>query len=128
MQSLIRINRNFETKRQNRFFHGSLKRLVLRLIFSVPDLLLHNHLKWPGTENLCLTSKILPLPIGHHLGLLMCQVLLDFDKHLLSCSTLTNLLEPDGHHMTSRILSIFTEFYPDLCTIFSIIFSIFRPL
>ena len=39
-QSLVRINWNFGSKRQNRFSHTSLKILVLWLIFSVPDPLL----------------------------------------------------------------------------------------
>ena len=58
----------------------------------------------------------------------MYKVLLDSDKYLLSYSALINLLEPDVHHMTSQILSILIDFYPDLSTIFSIIFPIFRPL
>ena len=36
-QSLVRINCNFGTKRQNRFSHSSQKIVVLRLIFWVPD-------------------------------------------------------------------------------------------
>ena len=52
----------------------------------------------------------------------MYKVLLDSDKYLLSYSTLINSLEQDVHHMTSQILSILIDFYPDLCTIFSIIF------
>ena len=122
-QSLIRINWNFGTKKQNRFSHSSLKILVLRLIFSVPDHLLYSHQKGPGTDYLWLTSNILPLPIAYHLGLSMYKVLLDSDKHFLSYSTLTNPLEPNVHHMTSQILSILTDFYPDFCTIFSIIFQ-----
>ena len=39
-QSFVRINWNFGTKRQNRVSHGSLKSLVLKLIFLVPDPLL----------------------------------------------------------------------------------------
>ena len=58
----------------------------------------------------------------------MYKVLLDSEKYLLSYSTSINPLEPDVHHMTSQILSIFIDFYPDLCTIFSIIFRIFKPL
>ena len=58
----------------------------------------------------------------------MYKVLLDSDNYLLSYSALINPLEPDTHHMTSQILSIFIDFYPDLCIIFSIIFPIFRPL
>ena len=58
----------------------------------------------------------------------MHKVLLDSDKYLLSYITLINPLEPDVHHMTSQILSILIDFYPDLCAIFSIIFTIFRPL
>ena len=57
----------------------------------------------------------------------MYKVLLDSDKYLLSYSVLINPLELDVHHMTSQILSILIDFYPDLCTIFSIIFPIFRP-
>ena len=58
----------------------------------------------------------------------MYKVLLDSGKYLLSYSTLINPLEPDVHHMTSQILSVLINFYPDLCTIFSIIIPIFRPL
>ena len=46
------------------------------------------------------------------------KVLLDSDMYLLSYSTLINPLEPDVHHLTSQILSISIDFYPDLCTIF----------
>ena len=63
-------------------------------------------------------SKLLPLPIAHHLGLSMYKVLLDSDKCLLNYSKLINLLEPDVQHMTSQILLILIDFYPDLCTIF----------
>ena len=55
----------------------------------------------------------------------MYKVLLDSDKYLLSYSALINPLEPGVHHMMSQILSILIDFYPDLCTIFSIIFPIF---
>ena len=58
----------------------------------------------------------------------MYKVLLDSDKYLLSYSKLINPLEPDVHHTTSEILSILIDFYADLCTIFLIIFLIFRPL
>ena len=58
----------------------------------------------------------------------MHKVLLDSDKYLVSYSTFINPLEPDVHHMMSQILSILIDFYPDLCTIFSIIFPIFKPL
>ena len=58
----------------------------------------------------------------------MYKVLLDYDKYLLSYNALINPLEPNVHHITSQILSILIDFYPDLCTIFSIIFPIFRPL
>ena len=58
----------------------------------------------------------------------MYKGLIDSDKYLLSYKALINPLEPDVHHMTSQILSILIDFYPDLCTIFSIIFPIFRPL
>ena len=58
----------------------------------------------------------------------MYKVLLDSDKYLLSYSTLINPLEPDVHHMMSQILSILIDFYPDLCTIFSITFLVLRPL
>ena len=57
----------------------------------------------------------------------MYKVLLDSDKYLLSYKALINPLEPDVHHMTSQILSILIDFYPDPCTIFLIIFPIFRP-
>ena len=57
----------------------------------------------------------------------MDKVLLDSNKYLLSYSTLINPLEPDVHHLTSQILSILIDFYPDLGTIFSILFPIFRP-
>ena len=49
-QSLVKINWNFGATSQNRFFRRSLKRLVLRLKFSVPDPLLENHRKRPGTD------------------------------------------------------------------------------
>ena len=39
-KSLVRINWNFGTKRKNRVSHSSLKILVLKLIFSVPNPLL----------------------------------------------------------------------------------------
>ena len=52
----------------------------------------------------------------------MYEVLLDSEKHLLSYSAFINPLVPDVHHMTSKILSILIDFYPDLCTIFLIIF------
>ena len=58
----------------------------------------------------------------------MYKVLLDSDKYLLSYSTLIDPLEPDVHHMTSQTLSILIDFYPDLCTIFLIILTVFRPL
>ena len=54
----------------------------------------------------------------------MRKVLLDSDKYLLSYSALIDPLEPNVHHMTSQILSILIDFYPDLFTIFSIIFLI----
>ena len=50
----------------------------------------------------------------------MCKLLLDSDKYLLSYSALINPLEPDVHHMTSQIVSILTDFYPDLCTVLNI--------
>ena len=40
----------------------------------------------------------------------MSKVLLDSDKFLLRYSTFINPLEPDVHHMTSQILSIFIDF------------------
>ena len=52
----------------------------------------------------------------------------DSDKYLLGYSALIDLLGPDVHHMTSQILSILTDFYPDLCTIFSILLSHFLDL
>ena len=52
------------------------------------------------------------------LGLSMYKVSLDSDKYLLSYSILINPLKPDVHQMTSQILSILIDFYPDLCTIF----------
>ena len=58
----------------------------------------------------------------------MYKVLFDSEKYLLSCSALINPLELDVHHMTSQILSIVIDFYPDLWAIFSVIFPIFRPL
>ena len=51
----------------------------------------------------------------------MYKVLIDSEKYLLSYSTLVNPLEPNVHHMTSQILSILIDFYPDFCTIFAII-------
>ena len=57
----------------------------------------------------------------------MYKVLLDFEKYLLSYCALINPHEQDVH-MTSQILSILIDFYPDLCTIFSVIFPIFKPL
>ena len=58
----------------------------------------------------------------------MYKVLLDFEKYLLSYCAFINPHEPDVHQMTSQILSILIDFYPDLCTIFSVIFPIFKPL
>ena len=58
----------------------------------------------------------------------MYKVLLDSEKYLLSYSAFINPHEPDVHHMTSQILSILIDFYPDLCTTFSVIFPIFKPL
>ena len=49
------------------------------------------------------------------------------DKYLLSYSILISPHEPDVHHM-SQFVSILIDFYPDLCTIFSIMFSIFITL
>ena len=54
----------------------------------------------------------------------MYKVLLDSDKYLLSYSTLLNPLETEAYHLASQILSILIDFYPDLCTIFSLIFPI----
>ena len=49
----------------------------------------------------------------------MYKVLFDSEKYLLSYSAfIQNPHEPDVHHMTSQILSILVDFYPDLCTIF----------
>ena len=48
----------------------------------------------------------------------MYKVLLDSEKYLLSYSAFINPQEPDVHHMTSQILLILIDFYPDLCTIF----------
>ena len=48
----------------------------------------------------------------------MYKVLLDSVKYLLSYCAFINPLEPDVHHMTSQILSVLIDFYPDLCTIF----------
>ena len=56
------------------------------------------------------------------------QSLLDFEKYLQSYCAFRNPHEPDVHHMTSQILSILIDFYPDLCAIFSVILSIFKPL
>ena len=56
----------------------------------------------------------------------MYKVLLDSEKFLLSYSAFINPHEPDVHHITSQILSILIDFYPDLCTIFSVIFPIFN--
>ena len=46
----------------------------------------------------------------------------------MSYSALINPLEPDVHHMTSQILSFLIDLYLDLCTIFSIMFPIFKSL
>ena len=54
----------------------------------------------------------------------MYKVLLDSDKWLLNYSKLINLLEPDVHHMTSQILSILIDFYPDLCTIYLDLYNV----
>ena len=43
----------------------------------------------------------------------MYKVLLDSYKYLLSYSRFINPLEADVHHMTSQILSILIDFYPD---------------
>ena len=51
----------------------------------------------------------------------MYKVLFDSDKYLQSYSALIDPHESYVHHMTSQILSILIDFYPDLCTIFSII-------
>ena len=53
----------------------------------------------------------------------MYKVLLDSDSRLLSYSTLINPLETDVHHMTLQSLSILTNLYPDLCTIFRSFFK-----
>ena len=58
----------------------------------------------------------------------MYKILLDSEKYLLSYSAFTNPHGPDVHHMTSQILSILIDFYPDLCTIYSVIFPVFKPL
>ena len=58
----------------------------------------------------------------------MYKVLLDSDKYLLIYSTLINSLEPDVHYLASQILSVLIDFYPDLCTIFSVIFAVFGLL
>ena len=50
----------------------------------------------------------------------MYKVLLDSEKYLLSYSAFINPHEPDVHHMTSEILSILIDFYPDLCTLFQL--------
>ena len=57
----------------------------------------------------------------------MYKVLLDSDKYLLSYNALINPLEPDVHQMTSQILSILIDFYPDLVPFFDH-FPIFKPL
>ena len=56
----------------------------------------------------------------------MYKVLLDSETYLLSYSAFINPHEPDVHHMTSQIVSILIDFYPDLCTIFSVIFTILK--
>ena len=58
----------------------------------------------------------------------MYKVLLDSEKYLLAYSAFINPHKPDVHHMTSQILSILIDFYRDLCTTFSVIFPIFKPL
>ena len=45
------------------------------------------------------------------------------DKCLLSYSTSINPLETDVHYMTSQIVSILIDFYPDFCTNFSSFFQ-----
>ena len=52
----------------------------------------------------------------------MYKVLLDSNKYLLGYGRFITPLEPNVHHMTSQILSILIDFYPDLCITFSIIF------
>ena len=42
----------------------------------------------------------------------------DSEKYLLSYGAFINPHGPDAHHMTSQILSILIDFYPDPCTIF----------
>ena len=44
----------------------------------------------------------------------MYKVLLDSNKYLLSYSRFINPLELDVHDMTSQILSVLIDFYPDL--------------
>ena len=51
------------------------------------------------------------------------QSFLDSDKYLLKYRTLISPLEPDVHNITSQILSVLIEFYPDLCTIFQPFFQ-----
>ena len=69
---------------------------------------------------------MLLMPIAHHLGLSMYNVLLDSGKYLLSYSTLINPLKRDVHYIKSQILLILIDFYPDLYH-FLIIFPIFKP-
>ena len=58
----------------------------------------------------------------------MYKVLLDFESIYWAYCAFINPHKPDVYHMTSQILSILIDFYPDLCTIFSVIFPIFKPL
>ena len=118
-----RINWNFGTKSQNRFSHGSLKILVLRYYFRSQTPYCRITERSLGPTIFDRQAKSCHCQFAHHPGLSMYKVLLDSDKYLLSHSTLINLLETDVHLMTSQILSILIDSYPDLCAIFRSLFQ-----
>ena len=59
-----------------------------------------------------------------------CKVSNDLDNYLQWYSKFEDCSEPDVHNMTSQVLSILIDFTENLavpCTIFSIVFQIFKP-
>ena len=119
-----------KSKRQSQYSHSSLKILVLRLIFWIPDPSLYNHWKRPGTDKKIFNwqEKFYHCQLYIILDFHCTKFLFDSNKYLLSKSISINPLEPDVHHMTSQILSMLIDFLPRPLYHFSINFPIFRPL
>ena len=121
-QPVVRINWNFETRRQKRFSYSSLKLFGPWAHIFDPRPFIVESLKVSWDQQSLIEKQNFVIANYTSFWTFNIQSFVDSDKYLLSYSTLINPLEPDVHNITSQILSVLIEFYPDLCTIFQSFF------